>query len=53
MTLASGGSHGATASSKGLLDSKANGPLGFLDPPRHRQSALAPSDAQHQDLVTV
>ena len=36
-----------------LLRSEADGASGFLDPPGQRQSALAPTHAQHQDLVAI
>ena len=39
--------------SQAFLHVKANGALGFLHPPRQRQSAFAPAQGQHQDLVPL
>ena len=36
-----------------FLRGEANGALGLFDPPGQRQSALAPTHAQHQDLVAI
>jgi hypothetical protein len=36
-----------------FLHAKADGACGFLDPPRQRQSAFAPAQGQHKDLMPL
>ena len=44
------GSHGVE---QAFLHAKADGALGFLDPPGQRQSAFAPAQGQHEDLMAL